>query len=109
MNLLRFLLALFLTWSVNAFTAAPVRSVQRSLAPSTELHFFGQAKDDGSPGDYVCKVSVFFLMKVVVENCSMQLKRCCENIGLWLCIYQRTSGVGGVRRPNLQVSSLWGS
>jgi hypothetical protein len=42
--------------SVQAFTAAPVRSLQRSFAPTTELYFFGQPKDDGSPGDYVCKV-----------------------------------------------------
>ncbi len=32
-----------------------------SFAPvgksSTKLFFFGQPKDDGSPGDYVCKVS----------------------------------------------------
>eukprot|EP00537_Pseudo-nitzschia_pungens_P002027 CAMPEP_0172356230 /NCGR_PEP_ID=MMETSP1060-20121228/615_1 /TAXON_ID=37318 /ORGANISM="Pseudo-nitzschia pungens, Strain cf. cingulata" /LENGTH=114 /DNA_ID=CAMNT_0013076239 /DNA_START=55 /DNA_END=399 /DNA_ORIENTATION=+ len=36
---------------------APV-SISRSAVVSsstTELYFFGQPKDDGSPGDYVCK------------------------------------------------------
>eukprot|EP00536_Pseudo-nitzschia_multiseries_P006005 jgi/Psemu1/192106/e_gw1.123.86.1 len=41
---------------------APVPTVGRSAAVSsvsttttTELYFFGKPKDDGSPGDYVCK------------------------------------------------------
>lgn len=44
--------------SANAFQATPSRSAlaTRSMAPSTtSLFFFGQPKDDGSPGDYVCK------------------------------------------------------
>ena len=28
------------------------------MESTTKLNFFGQAKDDGSPGDYVCKVSI---------------------------------------------------
>lgn len=29
------------------------------MESTTKLNFFGQAKDDGSPGDYVCKVSTY--------------------------------------------------
>ena len=32
----------------------PINVIESS---STKLYFFGQPKDDGSPGDYVCKVS----------------------------------------------------
>ncbi|GAX10591.1 hypothetical protein FisN_14Lh091 [Fistulifera solaris] len=52
---LPFLLAL-LCWTSHAFTTAPTKSLHRATATTTtELYFFGQPKDDGSPGDYVCK------------------------------------------------------
>ncbi|MGK3743017.1 MAG: hypothetical protein ACI90V_009873 [Bacillariaceae sp.] len=40
-----------------------------SESSSTKLFFFGQAKDDGSPGDYVCKdvrvhCSLFFVVTI---------------------------------------------
>lgn len=44
--------------SANAFQTAPSASAlaTRSTVPSTtSLFFFGQPKDDGSPGDYLCK------------------------------------------------------
>jgi len=45
--------------AVTAFTAPQIPStVSTATASSTSLGFgpFGQPKDDGKPGDYVCKV-----------------------------------------------------
>ena len=48
-------------WGVSAFTTKQFLS-RSSAVSNTELFFFGGPKDDGSPGDYVCKVgSVFYL------------------------------------------------
>merc|ERR1712127_489122 len=46
---------LMLSQITSAF--APVSSISppASTATTTQLFFFGQPKDDGSPGDYVCK------------------------------------------------------
>merc|ERR1712127_125385 len=46
---------LMLSQITSAF--APVSSISSpaSTATTTQLFFFGQPKDDGSPGDYVCK------------------------------------------------------
>lgn len=55
-----YLLVLFLcfvmaAFSAEAWVAAPVSSVTRHS--TTQLRFFGGAPpDDGSPGDYACKV-----------------------------------------------------
>ena len=38
-------------------SSAGVRSVRGTVNSNTQLFFFGKPKDDGSPGDYVCKVS----------------------------------------------------
>jgi hypothetical protein len=45
-------------WGTAAFTNQHLKVHQsRSNAVSnTQLFFFGAPKDDGSPGDYVCKV-----------------------------------------------------
>lgn len=47
------------TTTVDAFTPplalAPARAASSSSS-TTRLYFFGGPKDDGSPGDYVCKV-----------------------------------------------------
>lgn len=40
-------------------TSAGGRSVRTIEESNTKLFFFGQKKDDGSPGDYVCKVSSY--------------------------------------------------
>mmetsp|Transcript_23496 Transcript_23496/g.34944 ORF Transcript_23496/g.34944 Transcript_23496/m.34944 type:complete len:118 (+) Transcript_23496:88-441(+) len=41
---------------MNSSLGSGRTSIQRSVAESnTKLFFFGQPKDDGSPGDYVCK------------------------------------------------------
>mmetsp|Transcript_18144 Transcript_18144/g.49522 ORF Transcript_18144/g.49522 Transcript_18144/m.49522 type:complete len:105 (-) Transcript_18144:186-500(-) len=40
--------------SIHAFTPASVSSSSKAAATSTQLFFFGQPKDDGSPGDYLC-------------------------------------------------------
>jgi rubredoxin len=47
-------LCLLQVLNVNAFVT-PSRSVAPSTSTSTQLFFFGGPKDDGSPGDYVCK------------------------------------------------------
>ena len=42
-----------------------------SVASSTRLNFFGAAKDDGSPGDYLCPVSSIldvFLFRFTVHT-----------------------------------------
>ncbi|KAL7494256.1 hypothetical protein ACHAWT_002967 [Skeletonema menzelii] len=52
------IIAVLFVGFANAFQVAPSASalVTRSTAPSTtSLFFFGQPKDDGSPGDYLCK------------------------------------------------------
>ena len=36
-------------------SAIPARSRSPAAATSSQLFFFGAAKDDGSPGDYLCK------------------------------------------------------
>jgi rubredoxin len=47
--------ALCLLQGASAFVTPSQRSVAPSTATSTQLFFFGGPKDDGSPGDYVCK------------------------------------------------------
>jgi len=58
--LLMLLTALFfLVASSSAFTVGGPSTKTRSVAQrttSTQLFFFGEPKDDGKPGDYVCKV-----------------------------------------------------
>mmetsp|Transcript_9173 Transcript_9173/g.19243 ORF Transcript_9173/g.19243 Transcript_9173/m.19243 type:complete len:122 (-) Transcript_9173:384-749(-) len=65
-KILPFLLSLCIALVMMPQTAvafAPVGRVGSSIAPTTsaptatttQLFFFGQPKDDGSPGDYVCK------------------------------------------------------
>ena len=42
--------------TTSAFvTPSQQRSMSPSTSTSTQLFFFGGPKDDGSPGDYVCK------------------------------------------------------
>jgi len=50
----------------SAFTAASVGPLRPSVSAvaatrstSTRLYFFGEPKDDGKPGDYVCKVRIY--------------------------------------------------
>ncbi len=59
-SLLRVFLAFCLLPVIVAFTnpGQQGRDLQRKAQSSTQLAFFGKAKDDGSPGDYVCKVSL---------------------------------------------------
>ena len=59
--------AFMMPLSTTAFAPAgrnlSVFSSQASSAPAettTQLFFFGKPKDDGSPGDYVCKVGTIF-------------------------------------------------
>jgi rubredoxin len=47
--------ALCLLQVASAFVTPSQRSVTPSTSTSTQLFFFGGPKDDGSPGDYVCK------------------------------------------------------
>ncbi|GAX22475.1 hypothetical protein FisN_14Hh091 [Fistulifera solaris] len=54
-RILPFLLALLFCWTSHAFTTAPTQRKLQRTTTSTKLYFFGQPKDDGSPGDYVCK------------------------------------------------------
>jgi hypothetical protein len=42
--------------TVLAFTPRTTTSLVSAQASSTSLYFFGAPKDDGTPGDYVCKV-----------------------------------------------------
>mmetsp|Transcript_27870 Transcript_27870/g.34406 ORF Transcript_27870/g.34406 Transcript_27870/m.34406 type:complete len:114 (-) Transcript_27870:232-573(-) len=52
------LLLLFIISVVYGFvpTSIPASNVRSSnVGSSTKLFFFGQPKDDGSPGDYLCK------------------------------------------------------
>lgn len=59
MKALLFLLSAILSWQAECWvlTSAPV-SRSSVTGTSTSLNFgpFGQPKDDGSPGDYICKV-----------------------------------------------------
>ena len=48
------LLALLITLTISqAF--APIPSSSVASKTTSQLYFFGAPKDDGSPGDYVCK------------------------------------------------------
>ena len=50
--------------SVSAFTVGPTggsRSVVSTSSSSTRLYFFGGPKDDGKPGDYVCRVRTWWI------------------------------------------------
>jgi len=53
--------ALLLPLTASAFTSiAPISTslsayTTGTASTTTQLFFFGKAKDDGSPGDYVCK------------------------------------------------------
>ena len=79
---------------------------------STQLFFFGNGpKDDGSPGDYVCKVrhsvhfqpifgkyqSFHFVFKIYLcLHCVNAHVHKFKNhtTGLWLCLYERSGRVG---------------
>ena len=49
---------------IDSFTVVPQQYARapskNQVSSTTQLFFFGGPKDDGSPGDYVCKVSVEF-------------------------------------------------
>ncbi|VEU41138.1 unnamed protein product [Pseudo-nitzschia multistriata] len=45
----------FAPQSASAFAPVSVAPVALTPTTSTQLFFFGKPKDDGSPGDYVCK------------------------------------------------------
>lgn len=56
------LLVFIISCSLSSGFAPSTNNVVRgtnAVDSSTKLYFFGQPKDDGSPGDYVCKVSLF--------------------------------------------------
>ena len=42
----------------GAFTTKLLVQSRSAALSNTQLYFFGGPKDDGSPGDYVCKVRV---------------------------------------------------
>eukprot|EP00977_Amphora_coffeiformis_P011461 scaffold2767_cov177-Amphora_coffeaeformis.AAC.35 len=53
--LLSLLLALQFLGGTEAFTTASAIQSRSAAVSNTQLYFFGGPKDDGSPGDYVCK------------------------------------------------------
>lgn len=54
--LLSLLIALQCLGGTQAFTTHSAIQSRSAVVSNTQLHFFGGPKDDGSPGDYVCKV-----------------------------------------------------
>jgi rubredoxin len=69
-----FLLLQLLSGRSLAFTTLPpaMRTgcngvITGGVRPATQLFFFGTPKDDGLPGDYVCKVRVFFDKKQYIS------------------------------------------
>ena len=101
-----------------------------SSSSSSRLYLFGAgaAKDDGSPGDYVCKVRVResvrerVCVRRSVRMSSAAYRRRCRRrltnftyvlsyihtyIGLRVRLYQRPQGVGGVGRQDVRVSAVW--
>eukprot|EP00532_Pseudo-nitzschia_australis_P008099 CAMPEP_0168176198 /NCGR_PEP_ID=MMETSP0139_2-20121125/7627_1 /TAXON_ID=44445 /ORGANISM="Pseudo-nitzschia australis, Strain 10249 10 AB" /LENGTH=119 /DNA_ID=CAMNT_0008094835 /DNA_START=170 /DNA_END=529 /DNA_ORIENTATION=+ len=63
-----FLGAFLLPRTASAFAPVSVRSSSinpctSSSSTSTQLFFFGKPKDDGSPGDYVCKDCGYVFVK----------------------------------------------
>jgi hypothetical protein len=43
-------------------------STPKKSTTSTQLYFFGQPKDDGSPGDYVCMVRTTYLSATLLAD-----------------------------------------
>ncbi|GKZ00966.1 hypothetical protein MPSEU_001048100 [Mayamaea pseudoterrestris] len=53
--LITLLFAAFLCLSASSFAVLPQTALQQRNAIATRAFLFGPPKDDGSPGDYVCK------------------------------------------------------
>ena len=71
MHLMMMMLLLLLLGTTQSFTivSSPsrqsLRLTTKTTTTSTQLFFFGNGpKDDGSPGDYVCKVRVITIMQI---------------------------------------------
>ena len=77
-----------------------------STSSTTSLYFFdafSAPKDDGTPGDYVCKVKC--LSSHFNHSCWFNHKHASifsgphallsANIGLWICLHQGTESLGG--------------
>jgi hypothetical protein len=63
-----FFVALLMMMNCNAFTVRRSSSGVATAQSSTQLFFFGAPKDDGSPGDYVCKVRQFFMRNIRIDR-----------------------------------------
>lgn len=124
MNVLLCLIAIMLgisLQSVAGFTVTASTLIRTSTTvTSTQRYFFGQPKDDGSPGDYVCKVGCHWLRKASLyydhfgylwargKKLTLQIAafHFMLKIGLRLCFHQRSSSLGGPARQ-LQMSTMW--
>ena len=58
-----FLVAFLLPQTASAFAPRSSIAPSTSSSTSTQLFFFGKPKDDGSPGDYVCKDCGYVFVK----------------------------------------------
>lgn len=118
-NLLLVLLSFLFVGTAHAFSSnsafvgnsRQITSVARS--GSSLQMFFGQKKDDGKPGDYLCPVCwcTGFVISTLCQNCGVMVekswsaKRRWENVSFYSCsfFFSRIPWITHVDRTNLEM------